>query len=185
MLALIVERPFKRLAMDIVGPLETSAKGNRFILTVIDMHSRYPHAVALRSVESKKVADELLKIFSNIGICEEILSDLGTNFTSKIMKDFCTMLNVKQIHSSAYRPQTNGAIERWNGSLKLMLQTGLVNKNKNLWDTLLSSILFAYRSTPQKATGFSPFEMVYGFPIKTPLDLLKEHWTGKLKTNED
>ena len=57
----IVDRPFKTMAMDIVGPLETSRKGNRFILTVIDMHSRYPHAIAMRSVESKKVAEELLK----------------------------------------------------------------------------------------------------------------------------
>ena len=175
----IVDRPFKRMAMDIVGPLETSKKGNRFILTVIDMHSRFPHAVAMKSVESKKVAEELLKIFSNIGLCEEILSDLGTNFTSQLMKDFCQLLHISQIHSSAYRPQSNGAVERWNGSLKIMLQTGLVNKEKNLWDTLLSYILFAYRSVPQKSTGFSPFEMVYGFPIRTPLDLIKEKWAGK------
>ena len=181
----IVDRPFKRMAMDIVGPLETSRKGNRFILTVIDMHSRYPHAVAMRSVETKKVAEELLKIFSNIGICEELLSDLGTNFTSQLMKDFCQLLNIKQLHSSAYRPQTNGTVERWNGSLKVMLQTGLVHKEKNLWDTLLSSILFAYRSVPQKATGFSPFEMIYGFPIRTPLDLIREKWSGKEKGNEE
>ena len=49
----------------------------------------------MRSVEAKKVAEELLKIFSNIGICEELLSDLGTNFTSHLMKEFCSLLNIK------------------------------------------------------------------------------------------
>jgi hypothetical protein len=77
----VIARTFSRIAMDVVGPIETSKRGNRFILTLIDMHSRYPFAIPMKNVEAKNVAKEMFLIFTNIGICEEILTDLGTNFT--------------------------------------------------------------------------------------------------------
>ena len=59
----LVSPPFHRVAMDIVGPLPRTQRGNRFILTFCDYATRYPEAVALPSVEAPRVAKELMTIF--------------------------------------------------------------------------------------------------------------------------
>lgn len=61
-------RPFQKLAMDIVGPLKiTSNKGNRYILTVVDLCTRWPEATLLKYISSEAITDSLLLIFSRIG----------------------------------------------------------------------------------------------------------------------
>ena len=68
----IIDTPFKRIAMDIVGPLPRSSSGKQFILVICDYATRYPEAVALRSIEASRVAKEL---FARVGVPEEILTD--------------------------------------------------------------------------------------------------------------
>ena len=60
--------------------------------------------------------------FSNTGIPAELLHDQGTVFVGKVTKTLCELLNVKQIKTTAYHPQTNGILERWHGCLKDMLR---------------------------------------------------------------
>ena len=72
--------------MDVVGPLPCSSNGNRFILVVCDYATRYPEAVPMKSVDAASVAEELLKIFSRVGVPQEILTDQGTNFTSQLLQ---------------------------------------------------------------------------------------------------
>ena len=87
----------------------------------------------------------------------EILTDQGTNFMSKLLSQ---LLQVRWIRTSPYHPQTDGLVERFNGTLKSMLRkTAVEGKN---WDKLLPYLLFAYREVPQASTGFSPFELMYG-----------------------
>ena len=71
----VISEPFRRIAMDIVGPLPKSRTGKRFILVVCDYATRYPEAVGLRSIDTEHIAEELVKIFSRVGIPEEILTD--------------------------------------------------------------------------------------------------------------
>jgi len=78
----IIDTPFQRIAMDIVGPLPRSRQGHRYILVMCDYATRYPEAVALRSIDAEHVAEELVKVFARVGIPEEILTDQGSNFTS-------------------------------------------------------------------------------------------------------
>lgn len=61
--------------MDIVGPLPKSSTGYQFILVIIDYSTRYPDAVALRSITAPRIAEELLKWVSRVGIPREILTD--------------------------------------------------------------------------------------------------------------
>ena len=74
----VVDEPFQRVAMDIVGPLPKSRSGKRYILVLCDYATRYPEAVALRSIEAETIAEELVKIFSRVGIPKEILTDQGS-----------------------------------------------------------------------------------------------------------
>ena len=181
----IISQPFSQLAIDVVGPIDKSKKGNSYILTVLDMATRYADAIPIPSIEAKRIATELMKVMSHIGIPDKLLSDWGSNFVGKVMTQLCQSLNIKQIHSAPYHPQSNGQIERFHRSLKFMLQTILVDKEKDRWDEVIPVILFAYRSTPNRITGFSPFELVYGFPIKTPLDIIKENWTKNTEDEEN
>ena len=81
----IIDIPFKRIAMDIVGPLPRSKAGNRYVLVICDYATRYPEAVALWSIDAEHVADELVKLFARVGIPEEILTDQGSNFTLQLI----------------------------------------------------------------------------------------------------
>ena len=79
----LVEKPFKRVAIDLVGPISPlSEEGHRYILTLVDFSIRYPEAVPLKNIDTETVAEALVDIFSRLGVTEEILGDLGTQFVS-------------------------------------------------------------------------------------------------------
>ena len=157
----IIEEPFTRIAMDIVGPPERSKSGNKYILVICDYATRYSEAIPLRSIEAKRIADELIKLFARVGIPKEILTDQGSNFTSKLLKEIYKLLHIKGITTAPYYPQTDGMVERWNGTLKAMIRK-FVDSDPRNWDQLLPYLLFAYREVPKESTGFSPFELLYG-----------------------
>ena len=107
----IMEEPFKRIAMDVVGPLPRSSSGKRFILVICDYATRYPRAIALRTVDAPTIAEELLKFFARMGVPEEILTDQGTNFTSQLLAEVYRLLHIKPIRTTPYHPQTDGLVE--------------------------------------------------------------------------
>ena len=170
--------PFKKIG--IVGPLPRSNKGNRFILTVADFATRYPEAFPIPSQTAEVVADALIELFSRVGIPDEIVSDQGTNFMSSLITQLCETLGILKIKSSVYYPQTNGLVERLNGTLKSMLSK-FVHDEPKTWDKVLPYVLFSYREVPEASTGFSPFELVYGWPIRGPTVYYKRELvrTGK------
>uniref|UniRef100_A0AAR2LSD6 Gypsy retrotransposon integrase-like protein 1 n=1 Tax=Pygocentrus nattereri TaxID=42514 RepID=A0AAR2LSD6_PYGNA len=174
----IVDEPFTRIAMDIVGPLPRSRSGNRYILTLCDYATRYPEAFALRNVKTRQVVNALIQLISRVGIPREILTDQGTNFTSKQLKDVFSLLGIKGLKTTPYHPQTDGLVERFNKTLKVMLRR-FVNETGSDWDTWLPYVLFAYREVPQASVGFSPFQLLYGREVRGPLDVLKETWEGQ------
>ena len=157
----IIEVPFSRIAMDIVGPLPRSRVGNRFILVICDYATRYLEAIPLRSVDAEHVAEELVKLFTRVGVPAEILTDQGSNFTPQLLVEVYNLLHIKPIRTSPYHPQTNGLVERFNQTLKAILKKAASEEGKD-WDRLIPYLLFAYREVPQSSTGFSPFELLYG-----------------------
>ena len=60
----VVSEPFALLAMDIVGPLERTVSGNKYILVLVDYATRYPEAIPLRSIDAETIADELIRVFA-------------------------------------------------------------------------------------------------------------------------
>ncbi|XP_078666715.1 uncharacterized protein LOC144908750 [Branchiostoma floridae x Branchiostoma belcheri] len=179
----VIEVPFQRIAMDIVGPLERSKTGNKYILVICDYATRYPEAVPMRSVDARRVSEELVKLFARVGIPDEILTDQGTNFMSQLLKELYSSLKIKGIRTSPYHPQTDGLVERFNGTLKSMLKK-FVREDPKEWDKLLPYLLFAYREVPQESTGFSPFELLYGRHVRGPLQVIRESWEGADQSSE-
>ncbi len=175
----LIDTPFRRVAVDLIGPISPpSGTKNRYILTMVDYATRYPEAVALRSIDTETVAEALVEMFSRVGVPSEILSDRGTQFTSALMREVGRLLGVKQLHTTPYHPQANGLVERFNGTLKGMLKK-MCEERPTDWDRYLPAILFAYREAPQDSLGFSPFEMLYGRTVRGPISILKELWTNE------
>ena len=171
-----IDVPFKRVAVDIVGPIyPASESGHRYILTMVDYATRYPEAIPLKTIDTITVAEAMLSVYSRVGLPEEVLSDLGTNFTSNLMKEICRLISVKQLTTTPYHPMCNGLCEKINGVLKTILKRLTSEKPKD-WDRYLPAVLFAYREVPQESTGFSPFELLYGRDIRGPMSILKEVW---------
>ncbi|XP_039525008.1 uncharacterized protein LOC120477466 [Pimephales promelas] len=171
----VVDVPFERIGVDIVGPLERSQAGNRFILVICDYATRYPEAYPLREVTAKQISTALLRLFSQVGIPREVLTDQGPNFMSHTLHQVYQLLGIKRVRTTPYHPQTDGLVERFNQTLKAMLKK-FVSETGRDWDKWLPFLLFAYREVPQASTGFSPFELLYAHPVRGPLDVLKESW---------
>lgn len=118
----IIEVPFECIGMDLVGPLPKSARGHKYVLAILDYATRYPEVISLRKVTSKNIAKELFLLMSHVAIPKEILTDQGTPFMSRLMADLCKLLHVTQLHTSVCHSQTDGLAERFNQTLKRMLQ---------------------------------------------------------------
>ena len=177
--------PFSRVAVDIVGPLEpVTRSGKRFIMTYVDMATRYPDAVALGTITSEKVAQALLEICSRVGFPEVLTTDNGSNFTSEMFQTFLKLSDIRHIRTSVYHSMGNGACERYNGTLIRCLRK-LVYDFPHLWDKYLPAALFAYRDTPHETTGYAPFELIYGHQVKGPLEFLRDCWNRDSLQEED
>ena len=143
----IVRVPFEKVAIDLVGPLKpVSDRGHRWILTLVDFATRYPEAVALKSIDTEVVAEALIGIFSRVGLPNEILSDNGSQFVSGLMKEVARLLSITWVCSTPYHPQSNVLCEKWNGSLKRMLKRMCAERTHD-WDRYLEPLMFAYRGS--------------------------------------
>jgi len=172
----LIDTPFRRVSVDILGPLTRTKKRNAYILCVVCQSSRWPEAAALPSIDTKHVAEALFTIFTRIGFPEVILTDNGSQFTGKLMSEVYKVFNAKHIKSSVYHPQANGLVERFNATLVSMLRR-LTDGRPEEWDTYLPAALFAYREVPQASMGYSPYQIIYGSQPRGPVEVLRQNWT--------
>ena len=107
----IIEEPFSRIAMDIVGPVPKSRSGKRYIVVICDYGTRYPEAIPLKSIDAECIAEELIVFFSRVGVPKEILTDQGSNFTSQLLTEIYQLLHVHPIRTTPYHPQNDGLVE--------------------------------------------------------------------------
>ena len=114
----------------------------------------------------------MIEVFSRTGIPRELLTDQGSVFTGKMMKELCSTLEITHLKTSPYHPQTDGCLEWWwYSSLKTMLRKK--ENRQDEWDRLLNFWLFAYRQAPHANTGYSPFELIYERQVRGPLDVVR------------
>ena len=79
------------------------------------------------------------------------------------------MLGIKKLNTTAYHPQTDGMVERFNRTLKTVLRKH-VAKFGSQWDKYLPGVLWAYRNTPHEATGEKPSFLLFGLDCRTPTE---------------
>lgn len=173
----VPSEPFSKIVIDCVGPLPKTKKGNEYLLTIMDPTTRYPEAIPLKNITARTIVTKLLHFFTLFGLPRQIQSDRGTNFTSHLFESVVKELNSHHVTSSAYRPQSQGCLERFHQTLKSMLKKFCMESTRD-WDDQLDWLLFAVRESPQESTGLSPFQMLFGRSIRGPLKVLQESLLG-------
>ena len=166
--------PFRRVAIDLVGPLPVTKTGFKWILTVLCTFTRWPLAIPLYNKSARSIADALYEhLIAVHGIPHTILSDRERSFTGTIITTLCDRLSIKKIQTTGYTPHSNGHVERFHRYMNAVL-TMMGNERQTDWDYVLPAILFAYRVSVHDTTGVSPYMMVYGRQPELPIDMFFE-----------
>lgn len=161
-------QPFERVALDIVGPLPEA--GNiklKFILTLQDDLTKYSAAYPISQATAEETSECLIHFISQFGIPKTILTDQGTNFTAELFKQTCSFLKIKQLWSTPYHPQTQGALERSHSTLKEYLKS-FVDENQGNWPRYVYTAMLTYNTTVHSTTNFTPYELVFGHKAIIP-----------------
>jgi len=116
----IVTTPFERVAIDLVGPFPTATGGFRFLLTCIDLATRWPEAIPLKTTTSRIIINHL---FTRCGFPTAIVSDNGPRFVGKLFGRWLREKGIQHVRSSLYHPQGNGVVERLHRTLNGIIST--------------------------------------------------------------
>ncbi len=145
----------------------------KYIMSVIDIFSRFEFLRPLQTKESSEVAEHLLDIYNEHGPPEILQSDQGTEFKG-VVKVICEALNVRIINSAAYSPQTQGKDERSHRTWKEKIKFDIINCDNDLnWVENLPEYQKLYNESPHSSLGFlTPFEVYFGRPSNRPKNKL-------------
>ena len=160
------------MAVDLVGPLPESEKGNSYIMVVGDYYTRWMEAIPIPNQEAVTVAEKLVdEIFMRFSTPEQLHTDQGKQFESHLMKEICRLLNINKTRTTPYHPQCDGLVERFNRTMLNMLAS-CAKDNPFEWEQHICKICMGYNSSVQAATGFTPFYLMFGRQAKLPIDVM-------------
>jgi len=154
-----VGRPWQMIAVDVLK-VPPSTRNNKYLLVIQDYFSKWADAIPMPDQTAARIARELTKVFSVMGLPQVVHSDQGANFESTILKQTLQAYGITKSRTTAYHPQGDGMVERFNRSLLQLLRS--YTQQEADWELHLPLALFAYRTAVHSSTGVSPFEMIFG-----------------------
>ena len=169
----VPQGPWEDVSLDFITGLPRTQRHQDSIMVVVDRFSKMAHFLACHTTfDASQVANLYFKEIVRLhGIPRSMVSDRDTKFLSHFWLTLWRKLGTLLKFSTSCHPQTDGQTEVTNRTLGTLLRV-LVKKNIKGWDELLCHAEFAFNRTPSKATGLSPFQVVYGYNPRTPLDLV-------------
>ena len=166
-----VGEAMERVAVDILGPLPTSRKGNRFIIVIADYFTKWVEAYPVPNHTAEMVAETIVtNFFTRFGLPVTIHSDQGRDFESKLFQQMCELLGIEKTRTTPRNPQSDGMVERINRTLETMLREK-VSENQLDWDDHVAISCAAYRAVPHEATRKTPNRMMLGRELPMPSHL--------------
>uniref|UniRef100_A0A2N9FDW4 RNA-directed DNA polymerase n=1 Tax=Fagus sylvatica TaxID=28930 RepID=A0A2N9FDW4_FAGSY len=164
--------PFHTWGLDLIGPINPASGGYIWILVATEYFSKWVEAIPLRKATGAAVANFIREhIITRFGIPHKIISDNGTPFVNKNVREVLEHYRIKHRRSTPYYPQGNGQAEATNRMLLRILSKMVFDYGKG-WSSHLADTLWAYRGSTKTATGFTPFSLVYGTDAISPTELL-------------
>ena len=162
--------PFDVISWDIMGPLPTSTKGNKYILVVTDLFSKWVEAFPLVATDSETLASVLVdEVVCRYGVYRVLHSDQGANLNSQVIVALCKLLGINKTRTTAYHTQGNGQVERFDRTLEAILSK-VASENQKDWDSHIPKALFAYCTAFHESSGHSPFHVNFGRSPILPID---------------
>jgi transposase InsO family protein len=147
------------------------------MLVEVDKFTKWVEAAPVTTQDSVAVISFIKSIVFRFGVPYSIITDNGTNFTSKEFKNYCEGLGIKLKFASVAHPKTNGQVEKANGLICSGIKKRLLaplEKAKSAWVEELSSVLWSLRTTPNAATQETPFFLVHGAEDVLPVEVMHE-----------
>jgi predicted aspartyl protease len=167
-----VGAPMDHIATDLFGPLPETSNGNKYILLLTDLFTKWTEIIAIPDATAETCANVILNDFiSRFGCPVSIHSDRGRNYEADLFKELCDLLEIKKTRTSPRHPQGNGSVERFNQTLVTMIRAYLKGKAKN-WDRNLGCLAAAYRATQHESTGYTPNHLMLGREVRLPADII-------------
>src|SRR5439155_21816000 len=106
------------IGADLIGPLPVTPRSNRYIATAVDLFSKWPEAQALPDKSAASVHSFLFGLICRHGCSQILITDQGREFVNEINFHLMKRTGTDHRMASAYHPQTNGQVERFNQTLK-------------------------------------------------------------------
>ena len=166
--------------MDFITGLPRSNRGHDSIWVIVDRLTKVAHFIPGKTTHAGAQLANLYicRIVSLHGVPKKIVSNRGTQFTSRFWKALHRALGTKLAFSTAYHPQTGGQTERVNQILEDMLRPCVISYGSK-WEDCLPFAEFSYNNSYQSSLQMAPFETLYGKKCRTPLNW-SETGEGKL-----
>lgn len=162
-----VDTPLHTLSLDIIGPLPKAYSGHVYILSVVDVFSKYVWLHPLRTATTQTVTSFLEKeIILKWGTPAILICDNATTFKSAAFKAFCNKYSVPKIFYNAYYTPQSNTVERYNKTIEICLSI-LVDQDQRNWSKHLQHIQLSLNSTVNLATGYTPYLLATGREIIT------------------
>jgi hypothetical protein len=166
----IPEWKWEEISMDFIVGLPKTQSGYDSIWVIVDRLSKVAHFIPVKTTyKGSKLAElYIARIVCLHVVSKKIVSDRGTQFTSKFWEKLHESIDTKLNFSLAYHPQTNGQTERVNQILEDILRACAL-KNNQSWDKCLPYAEFSYNNNYQESIKMTSFEFLYGRKCRTPL----------------
>jgi hypothetical protein len=166
--------PFAVWGLDLVGPLKKTTSGFTHLFVTIDKFSKWIEARPITSIRSEQAMLFFTDIVHRFGVPNCIITDNNTQFISKKFLDFYDNHHIRVLWSVVAHPKTNVQVERANDMVLQGLKPRIfdkLNKHDKKWAAELPSVLWNLRMTSSRATGFTPFFLVYGSEAMLPINV--------------
>ncbi|KAM4067998.1 integrase core domain-containing protein [Hirsutella rhossiliensis] len=162
----IPDRIWSELSIDFVTDLPpTKSNGSTNLMVVTDRLSKSVVLESLKDITAETTARALLRnVVQHHGVPRAIVTDRGTQFTSRLWQRLCELLRVKQRLSTAWHPETDGATERANQEVERYLRIFAAYAQDN-WEELLPAAMMAINNHNSTSTGLSPFFITHGYHV--------------------